>query len=324
MILRPRAFALAILVAGLASLGVSARAADTSTPRIGVIDPLGSTTFMEGLRDGLRRAGYSEGKNVTIEWRATAETEQELQDLLTDLVRSKVNLLVTLGSPATRAALQERGLPVVFSVGDPVVSGFASSLAKPGGNGTGVSTLATELEGKRVEVIHQLAPKARRIGYLVNLANPLASHLFPDIQRAARTLGIQLETFSASNPRELDNALRLLGQKPPEALLVAPVSFYVAHAAAIAQAARDARIPTLYPFREYLAAGGLAVYGVDLKRMGSLMARYVDKILKGAKPGDLPIEQPTKFELVVNLKTAKELGITIPESILLRADEVIR
>ena len=310
---------------GLALLCAPAHADQPATiPRIGVIDPLGSAIFSESLREGLRRAGHNEGKNIIIEWRGTAETEEELRVVVSDLVRSKVDLVVTVGTPATRAALQWTALPVVFSVGDPVVSGFASSLAKPGGNGTGVSSVVTDLEAKRVEVIHQLAPKARRIGYLTNPANPIANRILPDIQKAARTLGVQLEIFTASNPQELDDALRILGQNPPEALLVAPVSFYVAHAAAIVQAVRNDRIPTLYPFREYIVDGGLAAYGVDLKQMGGMIAGYVDRILRGAKPGDLPIEQMSKYDLVIDLKTAKALGIRIPQSILMRADEVIR
>ena len=296
----------------------------TTTPRIGVIDPLASMIFAESLRDALRQAGYSEGKNIVLEWRGTAETEEELLGVVDELVRSKVDIFVTVGTPATRAALQRTALPVVFSVGDPVVSGFASSLAKPGGNGTGVSTLATELEVKRVEVIHHLVPKARRIGYLANPANPLSHRVLPDVQSVARTLGVQVKIFAATNPRELDEVLRLLGREPPDALLVAPVSFYVAHAPAIAQAVRKARIPTLYPFREYLIDGGLAAYGVDLKRMGNIMAGYVAKVLRGAKPGDLPIEQMSKYDLVIDLRVAREMGIHVPQDLLYRADEVIR
>ncbi len=295
-----------------------------TTPRIGVIDPLGSAIFAESLRDGLRRASYNEGQNIIIEWRGTAETEEELQVLVNDLVRSKIDLLVTVGTPATRAALRWTTLPIVFTVGDPVLSGFAASLAKPGGNGTGVSSLAPELGAKRVEVIHQLAPKARRIGYLTSPANPLANLNLPDIQKAARSFGLQLEIFTASNPRELDDALHLIEKRPPEALLVAPVSFYVSHSAAIVQAARNARIPTLYPFREYLINGGLAAYGVDLKRMGGLLASYVDKILRGAKPADLPIEQMSKYDLVIDLRLAREMHIHVPQDLLLRADELIK
>jgi putative ABC transport system substrate-binding protein len=311
------------IVLGIRLLSPAAHA-DQSTVirRIAVIDPTTSAIFAASLRDGLRQAGYSEGTNVSFEWRGTAETEEELQGLVDELVRSKVDVLVTVGTPATRAALQRTTLPVVFSVGDPVVSGFASSLAKPGGNGTGVSSLATELETKRVQVIHQLVPKARRIGLLANPANPLFLHLFANVQGAARTLGVELKVFPATNPRELDEVLRLLGQRPPDALMVAPVSFYVAHAGAIAQAVRKARIPTLYPVREYLIDGGLAAYGVDLKRMGSIMASYVDKVLRGAKPGDLPIEQMSKYDLVIDLRVARELGIKVPQDLLYRADEV--
>jgi len=315
--------AVAVLLT-ITSLWLTAYAGQpAATPRIGVLDPLGSATFAEGLRNGLRQAGYSEGANLFIEWRQPSETEEELQSLVTNLARSGVNLLVTTGSPATRAALQT-SLPVVFLVGDPVATGFASSLARPGGNGTGVSVVATELEAKRLELLHQLAPKARSIVYLVALSNPAVLKAQPGLRAAARTLGVEIETLDASNPRELDVALRALQQSPPEALLVSPIAFYLPHSVAIAQAARKSRIPALYGYREFVADGGLASYGPNLKQIGSLIAGYVVKIIRGAKPGDLPIEQMSKYELVIDLRAAREQGIKVPQELLYRADEVIR
>jgi putative ABC transport system substrate-binding protein len=212
----------------------------------------------------------------------------------------------------------------VFLVGDPVSAGFASNLAKPGGNATGVSVVSPELTAKRLELLHQLAPKARRIAYLTSLSNPLAKPALSTLQAAARTLGIQIEILDAPDPRELEVALRVLQQRPPEALLVAPLVFYLAHGATIAQVARKSRIPAIYGYREFVADGGLASYGPDLKRIGGVMAGYVVKILRGAKPSELPIEQMSKYELVIDLRVAREQGIEVPQEFLLRADEVIR
>jgi putative ABC transport system substrate-binding protein len=204
------------------------------------------------------------------------------------------------------------------------MAGFASSLAKPGGNGTGVSILTPELEVKRLELLHQLAPKARRIGVLGSSSNPLNKHQRPGLEAAARTLGVQIEILDATDPRELDVALRSLQQSPPEALLVAPMAFYLPHSAAITRAARKSRIPAMYAYREFVADGGLASYGPDLGRIGGVMAGYVIKILRGAKPSELPIEQISKYELVINLRAAREQGIKIPQELLMRADELIR
>src|SRR5262245_40329320 len=237
------ALALSLAVTAISDIDL---ARTDEIPRIGVLDPSESAALAEGFRDGLRQAGYSEGNNFTVEWRRCSETEEELQSVVSDLMRSRVSLIVTMGSPATRAALQNTSLPVVFLVGNPVATGFASSLAKPGGNGTGVSVVTTELEVKRLELLHQLVPKARRVGVLTSLSNPLASHNMARVQAAARTLGIQLEAIDASSPRDLDVALRALQREPPEALLVPPVAFYMAHGAAIAQALRKSRIPTIY------------------------------------------------------------------------------
>jgi ABC-type uncharacterized transport system substrate-binding protein len=315
--------ALALSLAGSVTLELNHARAD-EIPGVGVLDPSGSAILAEAFRDGLRQAGYNEGNNLIVQWRQPAETDEELQSVASDLARSGVNLIVTTGTPATRAALQSTSLPVVFLVGDPVATGFAFSLAKPGGNGTGVSVLSSDLELKRLELLHQLAPKARRIGHLTSLSNPLGRLVRPRLLAAARTLGVEIENFDASSPRELEVALHKLQQSPPEALLVAPIAFYLAHGAAIAETVRKTRIPAMYGYREFVADGGLASYGPDLKRIGTAMAGYVIKILRGAKPSELPIEQMSKYELIIDLGVARAMGIRVPHELLLRADEVIR
>jgi putative tryptophan/tyrosine transport system substrate-binding protein len=226
-------FTVAVLLI-IVSVWPTAKADQPATPpRIGVLDPSGSTAWAEGFRDGLSLAGYSVGRNLTLEWRRTAETEVELQSAVSDLVHSRIGLIVTTGSSATRAALQNTSLPVVFLGGDPVAAGFASSLAKPGGRATGVSAVTPELSVKQLELLHQLAPKARRVGFLASLSNPLASRQLTSLQAAARTLGVRLEVFDASNTRELDVALHTLEQNPPEALMVPMYVFYLSHTNAI-------------------------------------------------------------------------------------------
>jgi len=258
------AFALAVLLSIASVWPIACADQPAATVRIGVLDPSGSKAWAEGFRDGLSQTGYSVGRNITVEWRRTAETKGELQSAASDLVHSQVGLMVTTGSFATSVALQNTSLPVVFLSGDPVAAGFASSLAKPGGRGTGVSAVTPELSVKQLELVHELAPKARRVGFLASLSNPLASRQLKSLQAAARTLGVRLEVFDASNARELDVALRALEQNPPEALIVSPNVFYLSHTHAIVQAARKRRIPAVYGYREFVADGGLMSYHVDL------------------------------------------------------------
>ena len=318
------AFALAVWVSVAPLWQIACADQPAATVRIGVLDPSGSKAWAEGFRDGLSQAGYSERRNLTLEWRRTAETKGELQSAASDLVHSQVGLMVTTGSFATSVALQNTSLPVVFLSGDPVASGFASSLAKPGGRATGVSAVTLELTAKQLDLLHQLAPKARRVGFLENPSNPLALRQATSVQAAAQTLGVRLEALDASNLRELDIALRALEQNPPEALLVSPNVFYLSHINAIVQAARKRRIPAVYGYREFVADGGLMSYGIDMKRIGRVMAGYVDKILKGASPAELPIEQVSTYELIINLRVANQLKINVPQELLFRADEVIR
>ena len=318
------AFARAALV-GFASLWLPAHADQLPGVRhVGLLDPFSSSTLEEGIRDGIHQAGYTEGKTIVIEWRRSTGPEEELRALASDLADAKVELIVAIGSPATRAALQVTTVPVVFISGDPVGAGFAANLAKPGGNATGVSVLSPELEPKRLELLHQLAPRARRVGNLRNLLNPLASRELEAVRTAARVFGLQLKVFNAPTVRGLDTALDAIRHNPPDALIVSPEAFFQAHSAKIAQTVRKARIPAIFPYREYVADGALMSYGPNLKQIGHLVAVYVDKILRGAKPADLPIEQMSKYDLIVNLRVAREMGIHVPQDLLLRADEVIR
>jgi putative ABC transport system substrate-binding protein len=313
-----------VLAAALLSLPAAAGQPPT-VARIGVLNPqTASASLEDALRQGLSQLGYVEGKNIVIEWRRAADTPEAMRALATDLANSRVDLIVAMGSPATRAALDATTTPIVFFVGDPVASHFAVSLARPGGNATGVSVVYTELITKHLELLRELVPKARRIIVLTNLSNPGAPPGQQKLQQAAAKLGVQLQTLTASNAAEIDVAIRSISHKSGDAVLVSGDLFFLANRNKIAQAVRKARLPAMFPFKQYHEAGVLMSYGPDYDAGMSQVATYVDRILKGAKPSELPIEQVSKYELVVNLRLARELGIEIPQSILVRADEVIR
>jgi putative ABC transport system substrate-binding protein len=259
-------------------------------PYIGVLTPQAISPYEGALRDGLLELGYIEGKNVAIEWRRFTGAGDELQALATDLVRTKVDVVVAVNTPAARAALRATTkIPVVFLSGDPVASGLAASLARPGGNGTGVSIVLTELTPKRLEFLHQLAPRARRIVYLMNSSNPITSPQLEAAQKAARTLGVQLVTLDARDGSGLDAALRAVATKHSgDGFVVTSDILFYANAAKIAQVVRKARLASMFPSREYHDAGVLMSYGTNSKVVGRMLAGYVDKVLKGAKPADLP------------------------------------
>ena len=292
-----------------------------SMPRIGVLN----VPIEQFLRQGLRELGYVEGKNIIIESRRSDGSEQELQSLAAELVRSKVDVIVTAGSPTARAVLAATTtVPLVFSAGDPVSTGLVKSLVKPGGNATGVSVLSTELMAKRVDLLHQIVPRVRRIVCLTNSSNPIGPLQLEEAQKAAHALGIQLIALDAGVEAELDRALQQLSRSSADGFLVSVDLFLMANKSKITRAVRKARLPAVYPYREYLGAGTLASYGPDLNETARKLAAYVDKILKGAKPGDLPIEQLSKYELVIDLRAARELNIKVPQELLYRADEIIR
>ena len=278
----------------------------------------------EGMRQGLRELGYIDGKNLTIE-RRLGETSDALQSGAADLVRSRVDLIVAFGTLAAHAALSATStIPVVFISGDPVGTGLAASLAHPGANGTGVSSLSTELIPKRLELLQQVAPRVRRVILLGNPSSALHAGVLKEAQKAAQTLRIQIVALNARNADELDSALRGVHRRAGDAVTVSSDVFFLANKTKIAEAVAKAKLPAIFPQRDYHDAGVLMSYGASLKEMGRLAAVYVDKILKGAKPGELPIEQMSKYELVIDLRVAHAMGLKVPQDLLLRADEIIR
>ena len=299
-------------------------------PRIGLLAgtlAVGSRT-VEAFRQGLRDLGYVEGRNLVIEYRDAEGKLERLPALAAELVALKVDVIVASNTPAALAAKQAtRTLPIVFaSAADPVTSGLVTSLARPGGNVTGLSTLAPELVGKRLEQLKQAVPGVSRVAVLWQpgaLDERTEKDMLKAAEVAARALGVRLQFVEARGPADFDRAFSDMTRARAGALTVLPSAMFVNERRRLVDLAAKNRLPAVYPQREYVDAGGLMAYGANLADLFRRAATYVDKILKGAKPGDLPVEQPTKFELVINLKTANALGITIPQSVLLRADRVI-
>jgi ABC-type uncharacterized transport system substrate-binding protein len=318
----------ALFTCGLFATIVSALPASADqpspAPRIGVLDPQGASPFEEYLRKGLRELGYAEGQNITIEWRRGAATQEEMRAQAADLARLNVDLIVAIGSPATRAALEATAKPIVMQVGDPVLAGFAASLARPGGRATGVSIQTTDLNQKRLELLRQLAPHARRVVYLNNLSNPLAVSDLAEMQKSARTLGVKLLTISASNDAEIDAALQALRKSAADGVVVTADLTLLANRAKVARAVREAKLPAVFPFREYHDVGALMSYSPNQVEVFRRAATYVDRILKGANPAELPIEQISTYEVVIDARIAREMHIKVPQELLYRADEVIQ
>jgi putative ABC transport system substrate-binding protein len=287
--------------------------------------PVPTAPFLAAFHQGLSEIGYVDGQNVTIEFRGAEGRYDRLPGLAADLIGSKVDLIVTLGggSSALAAKNATSTIPIVSVVGDPVAAGLASSLARPGGNLTGVSIMATELVPKRLELICELVPQAGVTALLVNPDNPSTEAMIRDVQEAARGKGVQLHILKAATESEIGTAFASLVQLRAGALLVGNDPFFFSRREALVALASRHAVPAIYEWREFPELGGLISYGPSLTGVYRQLGIYVGKIFKGAKPADLPVEQPTRFELVVNLKTAKELGLTVPPSILARADEVI-
>ncbi len=298
--------------------------------RIGFLDyRLRSTTTdprFIALRQGLRELGYVEGQNLVIEYRSAKGKRERLPEVAAELVRLKVDIILTSGSPrAIRAAKRAtRTIPIVFrgTPVDPVARGFVMSLARPGGNITGLTDLRSELHGKRLELLKEAFPRISRVASL--LPGSPQRHGSKKVEAVAQALGIQIQSFVVRRMDKLESALSAISQASPDGLLVFGTRRMITHRARIIDFAAERRLPTMYSRNEFVDAGGLMSYGVDFQHLYRRAAIYVNKILKGANPADLPVEQPTKFELLVNLKTAKQLGITIPPSILYRADKVIK
>ena len=297
-------------------------------PRIGVLASIRSPAI-EGFERGLKELGYVEGKNIIIEWRLVQGKFERLPEFAADLVRLKVDVIVAPADPYVRAAKNATSTsPIVFAlVSDPVAAGFVASLARPGGNITGLSNIQGELNAKRLELLKEAVPKVSRAGVLTNAAGagfPLAEVL-KGLEVAARSLSVQLQVQYAREPHEIDGAFAAMSRAGASAVIVVSGSpIFYAERARIATLALKAGLPTMSEFPESVVAGGLMSYAANTPDLMRRSAYYVDKILKGTKPADLPVEQPTKFELVINLKTAKAIGITIPRSVLVRADELIQ
>jgi len=321
---RALAIALAILVTPIAADAQQ----PGKIPRIGVLASIRSPAT-EGFERGLRELGYVEGKNILIEWRLVQGKFERLPEFAADLVRLKVDVIVAPATPYVLAARNATAtIPIVFAlVADPVAAGFVASLARPGGNITGLSNIGGELNAKRLELLKEAVPKVRQVGVLTNPAGagfPLAEVL-KELEVAARLLGVQLQVQYARAPSEIDGAFAAMSREGARAVIVVSGSpMFYAERTRLATLALKAGLPTMSEFPESVEAGGLMSYAANTPDLMRRSAHYVDKILKGAKPADLPVEQPTKFELVINLKTAKAIGLTIPQSVLLRADELIQ
>jgi putative tryptophan/tyrosine transport system substrate-binding protein len=306
-----------------------ARAEQQSLPVIGFISSRSmevDASLVAAFHEGLAQFGFVEGRNVSIEYRWAHGRYDQLPVLAAELVRRPVVVLVsTGGTVAARAAkAATQTIPVVFTTADdPVKVGLVNSLSRPGGNLTGITAAFIESASKRLEILRELLPEPSVIGFLLNPTNPASRIEASEIQDAARIMSQRLEIFSASSEREIDHAFGRLKQTPADALLIAADPFLFARAAQLIVLAAQEAIPVLYFRREFAFAGGLMAYGSNFARSFRVVGEYAGQILRGAKPADLPVQQPTAFELVVNLKTAKVLGIEVPPTLLARADEVI-
>jgi putative ABC transport system substrate-binding protein len=319
------------LSATLLALSVPAHAQQAAkVPRIGylsALSPSAESTRIEPFRQGLRELGYVEGQNITIEYRFAEGKTDRLSDLAAELVRLRVDVIVGGGDSVIRAAKKASStVPIVMSFfPDPVALGFVASLGRPGGNITGLSLLAPELGGKRLELLKEVVPRLSRVAVLGGEPGSRTSDLqFKEIEVAARVLGLQVQRVGLRDRSDLEKAFSTITKGHVGAILGLTGSSVRALRGRIVELAAKERLPAMYPLTEYVEAGGLMSYGPSYSDLLRRAAVYVDKILKGAKPADLPVEQPTKFELVINLKAAKQIGLTIPPNVLARADKVIK
>jgi putative ABC transport system substrate-binding protein len=294
--------------------------------RVGILEAIPAAqnaANLDALRRGLRDLGYVEGRNLIIEYRSADGRAERFPELASELVRLKVDLILTRGTPAATAAKNATAtIPVVMAtMGDP--GAIVASFARPGGNVTGVTTFSTELTAKRIEILKELVPSLSRVALLHNMGNPAALPEWEETKAAARSLGLQAELLDVRSQGDLGRAFERAVRQHVDALLIGADGLTQMHQQTIVDAVARNRLPAAYPAREFVEAGGLIAYAVNYPDLYFRFASFVDRIFKGAKPAELPVEQPTKFELVINLKTAKALGLTIPPSVLLRADEVI-
>jgi putative ABC transport system substrate-binding protein len=307
---------------------LAARAQQSAMPVIGVLDarsPGANENSLRAFRQGLKDTGYAEGENVAIEYRWAEDRFDRLPELAADLVRRKVSVIVApANNPALAAKAATSAIPIVFGVGeDPVKLGLVASLARPGGNATGINLLTGEVVAKRLGLLRELVPAAVRLAVLANPANPITSSMLGALEPAARGLAMQVQTYNAGTIGEIDAAFAAFVREQPHALFVAPDAFFLTRRVQFAALAVRHALPAVYSVRQYVEVGGLMSYGTSLLDMYRQVGVYTGRILKGAKPSDLPVVQSTKFELVINAQIARMLGLDVPPTLLARADEVI-
>ena len=318
-----------ILYIGFPTFELARAQQPTEAPRIGIL--IGSTRSAMSARSdaflqGLRELGYVERKNIIVEWRSADGKFDRLPALAAELVRLKVSAIVSFGPAVTRPLKQVTStIPIVMGADtDPVDSGFAASLARPGGNITGLATLSPEIAGKQLELLKEIAPRLSHATVLGNSTNPGNIHELKETELAAGAFGVQIRFFNVQGPKDIDSAFGEVSKGQAEAIIVLGNPVLNRYRNQVIELAAKTRLPATYARPEFVEAGGLMNYGASYNDLFRRAAIYVDKILKGAKPANLPIEQPTKFELLINLKTAKQIGLTIPPSVLARADRIIR
>jgi putative ABC transport system substrate-binding protein len=310
--------------------GVVAQAQEPARiPRIGILSGSSASFFsarVEAFRQRLRELGYVEGKNILIEYRYAEGKREQLPDLVAELVRLKVDVIVTVGAPAAQAAKKASGtIPIVFArASDPVGSGLVSSLARPGGNITGLSMMTPDLEGKRLELLKEAFPKVARVALLWQPSGSRGNLALTEMDAAAKALGLKLLSLEVRSLDDFEGAFARAKKERAQALITTPGGLINTQQRRVLDFAAKNRLPAIYHYSEFVEAGGLMSYGPENKDVFRRAADFVDKILKGAKPGDLPIEQPKKFEFIINLNAAKQIGLTIPNRVLERANQVIK
>jgi putative ABC transport system substrate-binding protein len=314
------------LLGGAAAWPLAARAQQGGKRyTVGIFSAGGEPSPNRAFFDALRELGWVEGRNVVFEHRYAENRIEQLPELAAELVRLKVDVIAAAGTLAPLAAKRATAtIPIVMTAaGDPLASGLVASLAQPGGNVTGMSLMAPDLGGKRLELMKEVLPRLSRVAVLWNATNLYSALVFKETQAAGRTLGIEVRSVEVRGPNDFDGAFEAATRLRADALITVEDPLTVGHRTRIAEFAAERQLPSVHGVREFAAAGGLISYGANLADLFRRAAYYVDKILKGAKPADLPVQQPTKFEMVINLKTAKALGLEIPPTVIARADEVI-
>jgi putative ABC transport system substrate-binding protein len=320
---------LLLISAVLGGVGIAEAQRSGKIPRIGFLG--NSTAALEEnlvgpFREGLRDLGYVEGKNIVVEYRWAEGNYDRFPALISELVAQKVDIIVTAGTPASLAVKKAApSIPLVMiAVGDPIGTGLIASLAQPGGNITGLSSMAVDLEGKRLELLREVIPKLSHVAVFWNPASPFQVNSEKEVQAAARAFKMKVLSLGVQAPEQFDNAFATIRRERPRALLVLADRLFLHNRARIMEFATKQRLPGVYAYVELVEAGGLMYYGPSYADMHRRAATFVDKILKGRKPSDLPVEQPMKFDFVINLKAAKQIGVTVPPNVLVRAGRVIR